>query len=114
MSILIDFLKMSIAPLGTMGFIVVMLGLVYFIGRRQQAKRRSRRRAISRQRELARHEEQSRNRLIRQIYELENQNAEIENEYAAARTKQAITIKGYGAAKLSEVLTACAGKECGK
>ena len=56
MSILIDFLKMSIAPLGTMGFIVVMLGLVYFIGRRQQAKRRSRRRAISRQRELARHE----------------------------------------------------------
>lgn len=101
MSILIDFLKISIAPLGTMGFIVAMLGLVCFIGRRQQAKKRSRRRAISRQRELARHKEQSRNRLIRQIYELENQNAEQRQEFEYARVKQNISYRGENGEQLA-------------
>lgn len=108
------FAKTLIEAAAALAYMSAGFGVMAICERRDRLKRRARFRALRRKHRQARYEDECQSKLARRIWALEDINAEIENEYAAARTKQAITIKGYGAAKLSEVLTACAGKECKK
>lgn len=100
-----------IEALAAFAYMFAAFGAMAICERRDRLKRRSRFRALRRKHRQAQHEDEYQSKLARRIWELEDINEEIQSEYASARTKQEITIKGYGAAKLSEVLTACAGKE---
>ena len=93
MSFWVFFLRTLLEAVATLVFMFVPFFIAALYDRHKRLKRKARVKEWRRKRELARHESECQGRLRRQICALEG-----------AKAKQTITIKGYGAAKLTELI----------
>ena len=94
--------KLLIEAAAALVYMLVAVGAIAVCEHRDRLKRRARLRALRRKHMLERYEDECQSRMARRIWELEDINAEL----SSSKASQKITIKGYGAAKLSEVLAA--------